>query len=140
MKRRDEITYTQRLSLLNWYTIASRFDIILLSFIVKCLFGRFECLQVTSNIAVNTRHNDSLMFKHIFARTEFFRTHPINTFPRLWSDLPGKYGDKRLYDSLQAFLLAIKHTTVFYPRLCNRFPVPWYLLYFIVFIYFIVLF
>ena len=106
--KRQEVPYHNRLKQLNWYSISYRYKIILINFITKCMIGNFNCTQVTSHIIVNVRHADTLLFNHIFARTDILRTHPINIFPRLWSELPAVLRDSLVCDSIQTFLSKVK--------------------------------
>ena len=87
-QRRQEMTYQNRLQLLNWQSLESRRKYSLLTYVGKSLFGIVNCDAVLRNISVNGRHLETVRFNHLRARTNRLHMSTINSFPRYWDELP----------------------------------------------------
>ncbi len=59
-QRRGQMSYEDRLGLLNWLSLSSRRDFLLCSFIFKCLHGLCKCEAITNNVFVDPRHPESI--------------------------------------------------------------------------------
>ena len=86
-QRRMEMSYPDRLQLLNWFTLASRRKYLLLSFVTKSLFNKVTSDTVSNTVHGNTRHIEDLKFVHLKARTQRLHHTPIHAFPRMWDEL-----------------------------------------------------
>lgn len=102
-QRKREMSYEDRLRILNWMTLDSRRQKHTVSFTIKCLFNLVDCQSIKDNTTVNTRHLDTLTFNHHFARTLTLKNTPSHVFPRIWSHLPLHVKDSLLIDSFTCF-------------------------------------
>ena len=95
--------YGDRLQALNWMPLDARRLKHIVSFSIKVLFNLVDCKSVKDNTAVNTRHQDSLIFDHHYARTLTLRNTPSHVFPRIWTSLPSHLRDSLLIESFTHF-------------------------------------
>ena len=86
-QRRMEMSYPDRLQLLNWFTLASRRKYLLLSFVTKSLSNKVTSDTVSNTVHVNTRHIEDLKFVQLKARTQRLHHTPIHAFPRMVDEL-----------------------------------------------------
>ena len=103
IQRRGEMSYEDRLRTLNWQTLESRRQRIIVQFTAKCLFKLINCPIVNLNTSVNIRHMDTLVFNHLYARTLSLKNTSIHSFPRVWSKLPTSVKDALTLDSFKHF-------------------------------------
>ena len=87
-QQRGAMPYEERLEPLNLLCLDARRNRLVVMFTMKCLFGLIHCPAVTSCTQINTRHLDTVTFKHHFARTHCLKNSATHTFPRIWSSLP----------------------------------------------------
>ena len=80
--------YDNRLKLLNWSSLKSRRKFLLMSYVIKALYGFITCNIVRQDISVNGRHADTVRFNHLRARTQRLHCSAVNVFPRYWDELP----------------------------------------------------
>ena len=83
----QEMSYPDRLKILNWDSLVSRRKFCLISYVIKSLFGCINCDTVRDGVSVNPRHGDTIKFTHLRARTQRLHCSAIHTFPRLWEEL-----------------------------------------------------
>ena len=102
-QRRGEMSYDDRLRTLNWQTLQSRRQRLTVQFTAKCLFQLINCPIINLNTSVNTRHIDTLIFNHQYARTLSLKNTSIHSFPRVWSSLPTSVKDALTLESFKRF-------------------------------------
>ena len=109
-QRRGDMSYEDRLSLLNWSTLSSRRNFLLCSFSFKCLHGFTECRSLSSNIQINARRLELLTFCHLTSRTQALFLSPSRRLPRIWNALPADVKDAAVLNSLPSFLPILKQS------------------------------
>ena len=102
-QQRGVMSYNDRLKALNLLTLDARRNRLTVLFTMKCLFGLINCSAVTSLTQINTRHLDTLTFKHHFARTHCLMNSLIHSFPRIWSSLPSTIKNSVILESWKGF-------------------------------------
>ena len=102
-QHKGAMSYENRLQKLNWQSLESRRQRLVIQFTTKCLFGLIDCRTVNSNTFVNTRHMDTLSFNHLYARTLSLKNTSIHSFPRIWSSLPTNVKNSLIVDSFKCF-------------------------------------
>ena len=78
--------FTDRLNFLNLPTIEQRLKFLSIIFIVKCLYNLND-FNIFDFIEINSRHLETVSFKHKFARTNAFKNSLFINFPRLWQSI-----------------------------------------------------
>ena len=106
-QRRQQMSYENRLQLLNWQSLESRRKYCLISYVVKSLFRVIECGTVGRAILVNARRTDEVRFVHLRARTQRMHGSAINAFPRYWDELPESLRTGVVETSLSTWLAAL---------------------------------
>ena len=103
-QKRQEMSYPERLRLLNWNSLASRRKFCLTSYVIKSLFGYINCNTVRDGVSVNPRRDDTVKFVHLRARTQRLHCSAINAFPRLWEEFPLDLRSEVTVNSLSSWL------------------------------------
>ena len=107
-QKRMEMPYPDRLKQLNWCTLQSRRDYLLISFVAKTLYRNVTCISVAQHVRVNPRHIDDVKFCHLSARNNCLHHNPIHVFPRLWETLPQTIRRTLSMGCLSQFLSQLK--------------------------------
>ena len=87
-QRRMEMDYDNGLKLLNWSSLNSRIKLLLISYVMKALYGFITCDIVRRDISVSGRHTETVRFDHRRARTQRLHCSAVNVFARYWDELP----------------------------------------------------
>ena len=104
-QQRGAMSYEDRLKTLNWQTLESRRQRLIVQFTTKFLFGLNNCPTINLNTSVNTRYIDTLVFNHLYARyrTLSLKNTSIHYFPRVWSGLPTNITNSLTLESYKCF-------------------------------------
>ena len=102
-QQRGVMSYNDRLKALNLLSLDAWRNRLTVLFTMKCLFGLINCSAVTSLTQINTRHLDTLTFKHHFARTHCLKNSLIHSFPRIWSSLSSTIKNSVILESWKGF-------------------------------------
>ncbi len=103
---RGELPYHVRLQRLGLTSLESRYNYLVIAFVAKCLYGKYD-IDPFKYISVNSRHLDTLKFRHLYARTDCLKFTVFNRFPVYFDNLPIHVRDHLLV-SLPAFLSCTK--------------------------------
>jgi hypothetical protein len=107
-QRRMEMEYSDRLTSLNWSTLASRRKYLLLSFVAKALCKTVRSEVVCRKVTINHRHTDDVKFSHLSARTNRLHFSSLHMFPRLWDELPQNLRINLVLLSLYSWIFNLK--------------------------------
>ena len=78
-----------RLEKLNLVSLCNRYTYLVISFVSKCLYGKYDVDPFEYRpISLNFRHKNTLKFCHTYARTESFKYTAFNRFPVYFDQLP----------------------------------------------------
>ena len=102
-QRSGAMPYEDRLRELNWISLDNWRQKHTVMFVTKCLFNLIGCQSIKTNTVVNTRHLDTLTFRHHFARSLFLKNTPCHIFPHIWSSLPTHIKNSILLESFKCF-------------------------------------
>jgi hypothetical protein len=103
---RGELPYHVRLQRLGIISLEHRYNYLVIAFVAKCLYGKYD-VDPFKYISINSRHLDTLKFRHLYARTDCLKHTVFNRFPVYFDNLPIHVRDRFLV-SLTAFLTCVK--------------------------------
>ena len=108
-QRRQEMPYPQRLQNLAWFTLESRRKYLLISFVIKTLYGIVWCEAVNENVAIRPRQSEhTILFQHLRARTERLHQTAVHRFPIIWESLPSHVKDEIVSGNISKLLTLLR--------------------------------
>ena len=108
-QRRQEMPYPQRLQNLAWFTLESRRKYLLISFVIKTLYGIVWCEAVNENVAIRPRQSKhTILFQHLRARTERLHQTAVHRFPIIWESLPSHVKDEIVSGNISKLLTLLR--------------------------------
>ena len=112
----SNLTYAERLAILNISPLYNRLIYLSASFIIKCLFCLYDMPQ---HILPSPRKRklDTLLFTHEFARCNALKFTCFHSFARLWETIPKAERDLCLDPNVNIILNALREV------LCNMSPI-----------------
>ena len=108
-QRRQEMPYPQRLQNLAWSTLESRRKYLLISFVIKILYGIVCCEAVKENVVIRSRQSEhTILFQHLRARTERLHQTTVHRFPIIWESLSTHVKDEIVSGNISKFLTLLR--------------------------------
>ena len=76
---RGELLYHVRLQRLGLTSLESHYNYLVIAFVAKCLYGEYD-IDPFKYISINSRHLDTLKFRHLYARSDCLKFALFNIY------------------------------------------------------------